>query len=235
VTTASTNVPTPALDHLVVVAASLTEGAAWCEATLGITPGPGGEHPLMGTHNRLFSVSSHAFPAAYFEIIAINPVATNVPLTRTYRWFDMDTAALQARVATHGPQLAHWVARVPDAAAAVAALAAQGIDRGPVIAASRPTPGGLLQWQITVRDDGQRLFDGALPTVIQWNGVHPTTAMPASGVTLRSLALQHPDATALTPALATLGLAVPVATGPACLTAVVDTPRGVVTLTSEGT
>jgi Glyoxalase-like domain len=234
-TPASMNVPTPALDHIVVLAASLAEGVAWCEATLGITPGPGGEHPLMGTHNRLFSVASEAFSAAYFEIIAINSVAKDVPLTRTHRWFDMDSAELQARVATHGPQLVHWVARVPDAAAAVAALAAQGIDRGEVVTASRPTPSGLLQWQITVRDDGQRLFGGCLPTVIQWSGVHPTAAMPASGVTLRSLAVQHPDATALGPALATLGLAVPVAAGPACLTAVLDTPRGLVTLTSEGT
>jgi Glyoxalase-like domain len=232
-TAARTRVPTPALDHLVVVAASLAEGAAWCETTLGITPGPGGEHLLMGTHNRLFSVASSAFPAAYFEIIAINPVAKNVPLTRTHRWFDMDSAALQARVAAHGPQLAHWVARVPDAAAAVAALAAQGIDRGPVIAASRPTPSGLLQWQITVRDDGQRLFDGALPTVIQWSGVHPTAAMPPSGVTLRTLALRHPDAAPLAGALHTLGLPVPMSPGAARIEAVLDTPRGPVTLASN--
>jgi Glyoxalase-like domain len=237
-TQASMNVPTPALDHLVVYAASLADGVAWCEATLGITPGPGGEHPLMGTHNRLFSVASGAFPAAYFEIIAINPVAKNVQLTRAHRWFDMDSAALQARVATHGPQLVHWVARVPDAAAAVAALAAQGIDRGEVITASRPTPVGLLQWQITVRDDGQRLFDGALPTVIQWGvpgstPVHPTAAMPASGVTLRSLALRHPDAIALTAALNTLGLHVPVTAGSPRIEAVLDTLRGPVTLASN--
>lgn len=232
-TQASMNVPTPALDHIVVVAASLAEGAAWCEATLGITPGPGGEHPLMGTHNRLFSVASSAFPAAYFEIIAINPVAKNAQLTRTHRWFDMDSAALQARVAAHGPQLAHWVARVPDAAAAVAALAAQGIDRGEVVTASRPTPSGVLEWQITVRGDGQRLFDGALPTVIQWSGVHPTAAMPASGVTLRSLALRHPETAVLDSALRTLGLDVPVAPGAARITAVLDTPKGPVTLASN--
>ena len=29
----------PALDHLVVYAASLDEGAAWCECTLGLPPG----------------------------------------------------------------------------------------------------------------------------------------------------------------------------------------------------
>ena len=97
-------------------------------------------------------------------------------------------------MARHGPQLIHWVARVPDVRAAVAALAALGIDRGEVIQASRATPNGLLQWQITVRADGQRLFDGCLPTLIQWGDTHPAASMPESGVTLLSLSLRHPDA-----------------------------------------
>ena len=42
------------------------------------------------------------------------------------------------------------------------------IDRGHVLEASRDTPAGRLAWQITVRDDGQRLFYGALPTLIEW-------------------------------------------------------------------
>ncbi|MEY4341937.1 MAG: hypothetical protein RL541_1441, partial [Pseudomonadota bacterium] len=42
------------IDHLVVAASSLAQGVAWCEDQLGITPGPGGEHALFGTHNRLF-------------------------------------------------------------------------------------------------------------------------------------------------------------------------------------
>ena len=70
---------TAQIDHLVVAATSLAEGVAWCESTLGVTPGPGGEHPLMGTHNRLFSIASVGYPAAYFEIIAINPEASKAP------------------------------------------------------------------------------------------------------------------------------------------------------------
>ena len=41
----------------VVMAGTLAEGAAWCEAPLGVLPGAGGEHPLFGTHNRLLSVA----------------------------------------------------------------------------------------------------------------------------------------------------------------------------------
>ena len=51
------------LDHLVIMANTLNEGVAWCEATLGVTPGPGGEHPLMSTHNRLLRIDSKAFPS----------------------------------------------------------------------------------------------------------------------------------------------------------------------------
>lgn len=222
-----------ALDHLVVMAASLAEGVAWCEATLGVTPAPGGEHPLMGTHNRLLRIATPDFSNAYLEIIAINPVADNDQRALGKRWFDMENPALIAQVARDGPQLIHWVVRVPDVRAAVARLAAQGIDRGAVLPASRATPNGLLQWQITVRPDGQRLFDGCLPTLIQWGDTHPAASMPESGVTLQSIQLQHPEATALRTACDHLGLAqTPITPGPPRLSALLHTPRGPIDLHS---
>lgn len=219
-----------ALDHLVVAAATLDEGVAWCEATLVLTPGPGGQHPLMGTHNRLFSIASTDFPLAYFEIIAVNPLA---PAPARRRWFDLDDTDLQARLRREGPRLVHWVARVDDASAAVAALRAQGLERGEVIAASRPTPQGLLQWQITVRPDGQRLYDGLLPSLIQWGTVHPAASMPGNGVTLASVELQHPQAQALARACHAIGLAgIPVQAGPAQLRARLQTPKGAIDICS---
>jgi hypothetical protein len=224
---------TPALDHLVVIAATLNDGVAWCEATLGVTPGPGGEHPLMGTHNRLIKVATATFPSAYLEVIAINPGATPARAARARRWFDMDNEALQARLRQTGPQLAHWVAQVPDITQAVATLAAQGIDRGRVLAASRPIPQGLLAWQISVRNGGQRLFDGCLPTLIEWGSTHPTQTMPDSGVTLQSLHLQHPDAAALRAACEAVGLqGIPTTPGPAQIQIQLATPRGLVNLQS---
>jgi catechol 2,3-dioxygenase-like lactoylglutathione lyase family enzyme len=220
---------TAALDHLVVAASTLDEGVAWCERTLGLTPGPGGQHPLMGTHNRLFSIANANFPLAYFEIIAIDPAA---PAPARRRWFDLDDSALQARVRREGPQLVHWVARVDDAPAAVAALQGQGIARGEVLTATRPTPQGLLQWQITVRPDGQRLWDGLLPTLIQWGAVHPAAAMPDSGVALVSFELQHPQAELLAAALQSMGLPAAVHTGPAQLRARLQTPRGLLEICS---
>jgi Glyoxalase-like domain len=219
------------LDHLVIMANTLDEGVAWCEATLGVTPGPGGEHPLMGTHNRLLRIDSAAFPRAYLELIAINLEANYAYGTRAARWFDMDASEVRARVTQNGPQLIHWVASVPDIAAAVQTLAAQGIDRGPAIQASRMTPNGLLQWQITVRDDGQRLFDGCLPTLIQWGDVHPTDNMPEIGVTLQALNIAHPAADQLRAAFDGIGFArMAVDNAPARINAVFQTPKGLMQL-----
>jgi hypothetical protein len=231
--------PAATLDHLVVLAPSLASGVAWAEATLGVTPGPGGEHPLMGTHNRLLrlrtsSDQATAQPgAAYLEIIAINPAASPALVAPARRWFDMDDLALRERVALQGPQLVHWVARVPVLAAALQAWQQLGINRGEARAASRPTPGGLLQWQISLRPDGQRLFDGCLPTLIEWGPHHPTATMADSGLTLQALTLQHPQAAQLQEACRAIGLqAVVIADGPARLSAQLGTPRGPLTLRS---
>ena len=225
------------LDHLVIAAASLDEGVAWCEATLGVTPSTGGSHPMMGTHNRLLAISSDAFPQSYVEIIAINRKATPTRAARLRRWFDFDDAVLQAGLARHGPHLIHFVARVDDARASLEALSRHHahIDRGPLIEAARDTAAGRLEWQITVRDDGQRLFYGALPTLIQWGAVHPVESLPTSGVSLRSIHLTHPRADDLATALTAIGLVdMNVLAGAPNLVAVLDTPRGAVTLESKG-
>lgn len=218
------------IDHLVVMAATLEQGVQWCEATLGITPGPGGQHALMGTHNRLFSIACDRYPQAYFEIIAIDP---QVPAPARPRWFDMDDPTLRETVARQGPQLIHFVARVPDARAAVNALGALGLERGEVLQASRPTTSGLLQWQITVRSDGQRLLDGGLPTLIEWGQTHPAQAMAESGITLQELVVTHPQNRSLDAAYQAIGLeGVRVSNGPARLSARLLTPRGPIEINS---
>lgn len=177
------------LDHLVVGARTLDEGVAWCEATLGVTPGPGGRHALMSTHNRLLNISSDTFPRSYLEIIAIDPEA---PAPGRTRWYDLDDAALQAALA-QGPQLIHWVARSPSLQAHLSALSAAGWNGGEVLRAER----GELRWQISVRPDGQRLCEGVLPTLIEWGPKHPCDDMPASGVSLQSLTVEGLPASAM--------------------------------------
>lgn len=225
---------TPALDHLVVVAPSLEAGVRWCEDTLGVTPGPGGEHPLMGTHNRLLRIDSDIWPSAYLEIIAINKGAAPAIKAPARRWFDLDDADFRAQIEAQGPQLAHWVARVPAVQAVVAHWRTLQIDRGDPVEASRATPAGELHWRITVRPDGARLFGGCLPTLIQWGAVHPVGAMPASPLRLMQLEIVHPQAATLHQALAAAGLTqVRTREGPQpALRATLQTPLGVVPLTS---
>ena len=229
------------IDHLVVAATSLEQGVQWCEALFGITPALGGEHGLFGTHNRLFKIATPKFSMAYFEIIAINPAAVRSKKTTTlhpHRWFDLDNPELQKSISKE-PRLIHFVASSPDIKAARMALRMEGIDRGPAIHAERQTSKGLLHWQISVRADGQRLFDGALPTLIQWGKpdateplrLHPRNTLPRSGVTLQSIDITHPSAEKLQTAYASIGLnGISISEGPANIKATLKTPKGIVVL-----
>jgi len=230
------------IDHLVVAAHSLQQGVEWCEATLGITPAEGGEHEKYGTHNRLFKIATPAFPVAYLEIIAINPDAVIEKKPPPTRWFDLDNLQLQAEL-LKSPRLIHFVANTSNIQDARHAWKAQGIDRGPVIHASRKTPKGLLQWQITVRLDGDRLFDGTLPTLIQWGKpeaadpmhLHPRNHLPRSGVSLKSLSVSHPSAGKIQAAYDAISLGnISVSEGTANIVATLQTPKGLVTLESLG-
>ncbi len=216
---------TAQVDHLVVLAAHLDEGIAWCEAALGMAPGPGGSHRLFGTHNRLLPLHTANTPHAYLEIIAVDPTATPERPPPLRRWFDLDDPVMQQTLADRGPRLAHWVARVPDIVAARTALTSLGLDPGPPVAASRETPSGRLSWRLTVRDDGRRLLDGCLPTLIQWDGAHPTAGMTDAGLSLQDWRLRHPQVDRLREALAAIGMGhVPVTQGPAGMEALIGTP-----------
>jgi hypothetical protein len=162
------------IDHLIVAADSLEEGAIWCETTLGVAPLAGGKHALMGTHNRLLRLSSPAFPRCYLEIIAIDPEA---PPPGRLRWFGLD-----ARL-PGPPRLIHAVARSTMLDMHRWGLIHKRFDPGLPVAASR----GDLRWQMLLRGDGQ--IQGALPTLIQWDGPHPAERLPDAGLQLLDVRL----------------------------------------------
>jgi hypothetical protein len=230
------------IDHLVVAARSLEEGTAWCEATLGITPQAGGEHEQYGTHNRLFNIATPRYPTAYFEIIAINPVASAQKRPEKKRWFDLDDDGLQASIAQQ-PSLIHFVVNTTDIQVATNTWKAQGLDIGPVVHAQRQTEKGPLHWQITVRNDGQRLFDGTLPTLIQWGEpdatepmrMHPSTSLPRSGVGLLNVMVSHTATDILTSAYKAVHLNdIEMISGEANISVHLQTPKGLVVLQSRG-
>lgn len=169
------------LDHLVVVAADLATGTAAVEAALGVALAPGGQHPHMGTHNRLLNLGD-----AYLEVIAPDPAA---PLPLHPRWFAMDGFA-------GPPRLTHWVCATDDMAAALEGAPA-GI--GTPVALSR----GAYRWRFAIPASGQQPFDGACPALIAWDGPdHPARALPDAGVRLTALHITHPQADRLSQWLA---------------------------------
>ena len=176
---------TTEVDHLVVVAGSLEQGVQWCLETLGVEPGPGGRHALMGTHNRLLALGGERFPASYLEIIAVDPQA---PAPARARWFGMDRPGLQA-AASQAPRLVHVVARTRQLDAICHALRRLCLQPGQPVAAERETPQGRLAWRILLRDDGGFECGGALPTLIEWSGRHPTQAMAPPLLRLHSVRL----------------------------------------------
>ena len=157
------------LDHLVVAARSLDEGGAWVASRLGVTPVPGGKHPVMGTHNRLLFIG----PGTFLEVIAVDPDA---PVPQRSRWFDLDDPAMRGQLA-RSPALVHWVERTDDLDRALREYP----EPVEILSLAR----GNYRWRIGVPRDGRRPGGGALPTLIQWEGgLHPADALPDTGVRL---------------------------------------------------
>jgi hypothetical protein len=218
------------VDHLVVAAATLEEGVRWCESTLGVTPAPGGTHPTMGTHNRLLSLSSAAFPRSYLEIIAIDPT---MPKVQRLRWYRLDEAALKDRLATHGPQLINVSVRTTMIETHRRSLVNHGLNPGVPIAVHRDTPVGRLSWHVLARDDGGLEAGGLVPTLIQWDGPHATEQLPDQGCTLQSLRLDGLP-TGARDVLRLANAVIDPTAAPAAIRAEIATPRGVVALDSIG-
>jgi len=196
-------------DHLAVSALDLAEGVAAVEAALGVALAGGGQHPHMATHNRLLGLGD-----LYLEVIAADPAAQRPAWPR---WFDLDN--FQGR-----PRLTNWVACCDSISAAVAASPE---DVGIPVALQR----GDYRWQMAVPADGKLPFDGCFPALIQWQGdLHPSRALPESGVRLTRLEVAHPEAVGLRAALARVGFADPrvvIAQGAAkAMRATFSTPHG---------
>ena len=200
------------IDHLVLSASSLAAAVPEVEARLGVSLAAGGEHGLMGTHNRLLSLG----PGEYLELIAVNPAA---PPPGRARWFGLDRFS-------GPPRLTHFVCATSGLDAALR-MAPQG--SGAPVALSR----GDLRWQMAVTDSGQLPFDDCFPGLISWEGpAHPATRLPDHGLRLTALRLSHPRPDALAAGLRPL-LADPrleIVPGPPGLSAVLTTPEGEICL-----
>ena len=174
------------LDHIAVTAPSLTEGGEYVRGALGVTLQVGGEHPRMGTHNYVLRLGEKV----YLEVISINPDARAPDRPR---WFDLDKPH-----ANQASRLATWIVRTDDIQAAVSA--------SPVFLGNiEPMSRGDLNWQIAIPEDGSLPLGGVVPTLIQWQDIHPANRLQDLGCELLRLEGFHPEAEKVSGMLETIG------------------------------
>jgi hypothetical protein len=197
------------IDHLVYAAPDLTAAVADLEGRFGVRAQAGGSHTGLGTHNALLALG----PRTYLEIIAPDP---GQPAPAVPRPFGIDDLACGALVS--------WALTCDDIDQAVADARRHGYVPGPIVDGQRVGPAGsVLRWRSAVN----ALDDDLVPFLICWGSTeHPARSAPA-GLSLKSLRIEHPDPSSLTPALLALGAGIEVnaAAAPA-LVATLGGPAG---------
>lgn len=175
------------LDHIVLGAATLAEGAALLERLFGVHCEAGGRHEGAGTHNLLLGLG----PDAYLEVIAIDPDQSEPAQPRLFR---LDEPNRRAEL-VKGPQVVGWVARTDRIEAEAARLGA-GL---------RTMRRGGLAWRMAIPPP-EADWDGLLPPLIQWDGPAAVERLTDSGLRLHHMAAGHRQVAALSAALTALGL-----------------------------
>jgi hypothetical protein len=179
------------IDHLVIGARTLEEGARYVEEHLGVKPSKGGAHPGIGTHNMLLGMGANC----YIEVIAPDPAQ---PDPQHARPFDLDDASLRTMLEAE-PRLIAYVASTPALDAVVARLGAS--QAGEIKAMSR----GNLSWRMAFPPQRQDM-DNLIPPLIQWEGERAAKHIRDSGWRLTALEAEHPEADSVRAALTTRGL-----------------------------
>jgi hypothetical protein len=169
--------PMNKLDHIVVAAKTVQQGAEWIQQKLDVNIPPGGVHKTMGTHNHLMQLGNDA----YLEVVAINPdgVVPDRP-----RWFNLDDALMRASIERE-PRLITWMINTNN----IEALATTAkFDFGQIQTLSRDN----LSWKVALSDDGRLLAGGLIPHGIEWlSNPHPSHAMADRKCRLKNLNLFH--------------------------------------------
>lgn len=200
------------LDHFVVGIDDRDRGIRDFMERTGVRPGPGGEHPALGTHNALVSLG----PRAYLEILAPVPGREAHPFFAAARGYSTLTPF-------------RWALATDDLAEVRRRLTAAGFAPPPVTrGARRTTDGTLLEWTMFT-------FGPERPTLtpffIQWapGTPHPAGTTPG-GCSLADWTLTTRDARTVAALLEAVGMDQAVREGPDRLTIHLRSPSGPVVL-----
>ena len=203
------------LDHIVYAVPDVAKAVADLEQRLGVRAAFGGKHPGIGTHNALLSLSDDS----YMEIIGPDP---DQPPPAMPRPFGIDM--LKA------PRLVTWLAKARNFEEQLGRVRALGYNPGTLTPMSRDLPDGTrIEWRLAIPP--QPIGDGLVPVLIEWHtDRHPAKTSPR-GCTLVELYGEHPRPETVRSILDAMGVSLDLRQGPVpTLTAILDTPKGRVTL-----
>ena len=172
------------LDHLTVIAPTLTEGVAHVRSCIDVDVPFGQRHGYMGSYNHLLQLGD----SVYLEIVALDPAGA--PPGRA-RWFGLDDQKAVKADWDAGRRLRGWVART-DAIDIVLA------GREAMFGKKVSLPWTAPSFEFGIPDDGSLPLDGAAPSIIDRRGKpRAMGTMVDLGARLRSFLLEHPDAAAI--------------------------------------
>ena len=168
------------LDHITVIAPTLSEGVAHVQDCLGLAVPFGTRHDYMGTHNHRLQLGG----SVYLEIVALDP--EGIAPGRA-RWFGLDDQDQVRSDWAEGRRLRGWVAGTEGLASV---LSAHPTIFGEEVSLPPSDP----SFAFAIPEDGSLPLDGAAPSLIDRRGVpEPTSAIPDLGARLRSFTLEHPE------------------------------------------
>ena len=172
------------LDHLVVIAPTLTEGVAHVRSCIDIDVPFGQRHAYMGSHNHLLQLAD----SVYLEIVATDPRGQRPDRAR---WFGLDDQKAVKADWDAGRRLRGWVVRTDSIDLVLA-----GRER--ILGRKVCLPWVEPSFEFGMLDDGSLPLDGAAPSIIDRRGKpRSMTTMADFGAQLRSFRLEHPQAAAI--------------------------------------
>lgn len=201
------------IDHLVYAVPDLEKAIKDIEKKFGIAPVTGGQHKSQGTHNALVNLGNRR----YLEILAVDKSNKKV---KPPRWMGVDLISR--------PRLTRWAVSTNDLDRDVAFLTEVDPRLGEVKSGNRKKPdGSKVFWKFSLPLPAPEVE--VLPFIINWQGSqHPTDSLP-EGCKLIALKATHRTPFLIEGAIHALDVDIEIeAAEEASLTAIIETPNGVV-------
>ena len=199
------------LDHLMYAVPDLESGMQQIFDLTGVAPVMGGSHPSIGTRNALLSFGEDQ----YLEIIAPDP--------------QQDLAGTTGELLAQHPEsgIRAWAVSTGDFMAVRQAAAAMQVASRDIINMARTAPDGVeLAWQLLFLNDAQ------WPFFIDWQeSPHPSAAAPM-GCSLVEFVVSTPVPEEYRALMQGLHIDVEVVAGEVGFAAILQTPKGLITLPS---